>query len=625
MQTIKSGCVRTVLKQTPGKQFNAQSCQGSRLTYGLLKIFYIQTQNDITMNRPDFRYVMICLVTTFYFLQPIKSLAQNNETPPARELYKEILHDAYMPLDQDNMKTSAAVRGQSDRFFYTQVNINEFGENIMGDAANEPSIAVDPTNPNRIMIGWRQFDNVNSNFRQAGYAFTNDGGETWVFPGVIEPTIFRSDPVLASNSEGEFYYNSLTTHSGDFTCDQFKSTTDGEWDQGTYAYGGDKQWMTVDQTTEQGNGNIYAFWSAGPSVCGNRQFTRSTDANQSFENCSIIPKQPYWGSIATGSTGDLYVAGLTSDGISLIKSTNAKNAAEAVEWTHVSTVTLDGYPVPFAGMNSPNPDGLHGQIWIDIDRSQNTSPEHIYVLASVDPFNSNDPCDVMLTRSTDGGLSWDSPIKINNDESVTNWQWFGTMSVAPNGRIDVIWLDTRNNPGTFLSQLYYSYSDDDGTTWAPNEVLVDIPFDPHLGWPQQNKMGDYFHMTSDNEGADLAWAATFNGEQDVYYGRINSLVVGNSNIQSNQATNLKIYPNPARDLVNISFSIKHEGLVQLGIRNNIGQTIAEILNENKTTGDYLIQFNFKSTNSRRIASGYYSCELKIDNKIIETQPLIIID
>ncbi|MHC5114834.1 MAG: choice-of-anchor J domain-containing protein [Planctomycetota bacterium] len=33
-------------------------------------------------------------------------------------------------------------------------------------------------------------------------------------------------------------------------------------------------------------------------------------------------------------------------------------------------------------------------------------------------------------------------------------------------------------------------------------------------------MGDYFDMVSDDSGADLAYAATFNGEQDVYYIRI---------------------------------------------------------------------------------------------------------
>ncbi len=50
-----------------------------------------------------------------------------------------------------------------------QVNIDPNGEDILNDAANEPSIAVDPTAPHRMAIGWRQFDNISSNFRQAGW------------------------------------------------------------------------------------------------------------------------------------------------------------------------------------------------------------------------------------------------------------------------------------------------------------------------------------------------------------------------------------------------------------------------------------------------------------------------
>ena len=41
-----------------------------------------------------------------------------------------------------------------------------------------------------------------------------------------------------------------------------------------------------------------------------------------------------------------------------------------------------------------------------------------------------------------------------------------------------------------------------------------------VGWPQQNKIGDYYALVSDATGADVAYAATFNGEQDVYYVRV---------------------------------------------------------------------------------------------------------
>src|SRR6185369_17398916 len=43
------------------------------------------------------------------------------------------------------------------RFTHVQVNVSGDGMDIGGDAANEPSIAVDPANHDHIVIGWRQF------------------------------------------------------------------------------------------------------------------------------------------------------------------------------------------------------------------------------------------------------------------------------------------------------------------------------------------------------------------------------------------------------------------------------------------------------------------------------------
>src|SRR2546427_2802112 len=80
-----------------------------------------------------------------------------------------------------------------------QVNVNSSGQNIAGDAANEPSLCIDPTNPNRIAIGWRQFNSTNSSFRQAGFGFSTNGGSSWTFGGTLQTDVFRSDPVLASD------------------------------------------------------------------------------------------------------------------------------------------------------------------------------------------------------------------------------------------------------------------------------------------------------------------------------------------------------------------------------------------------------------------------------------------
>jgi hypothetical protein len=127
---------------------------------------------------------------------------------------------------------------------------------------------------------------------------------------------------------------------------------------------------------------------------------------------------------------------------------------------------------------------------------------------------------VHFVRSTDRGATWSEPVLVNDDPADNRaFHWFTTMAVAPNGRIDIIWNDTRSDPDGYLSELYHSFSWDGGETWSVNEP-ISPPFDPHLGWPQDDKLGDYYDMVSDELGVRIAYAATFNGEQDVYYLRL---------------------------------------------------------------------------------------------------------
>ena len=106
-----------------------------------------------------------------------------------------------------------------------QVNVDASGNNRIGDAANEPSICVDRNNPNRMSIGWRQFNSVASNFREAGFAYTTNGGTRWIAPGVLENNVFRSDPVLNSDTVGRFFYLSLVQN---FFDDLWRSITGGQ-------------------------------------------------------------------------------------------------------------------------------------------------------------------------------------------------------------------------------------------------------------------------------------------------------------------------------------------------------------------------------------------------------------
>ena len=127
--------------------------------------------------------------------------------------------------------------------------------------------------PSSIVIGWRQFDNIASNFRQGGWSFTTDGGQSWTFPGVLTPGIFRSDPVIHSDADGNFFYQSLLSS---FDLTLFKSVNGGaSWDNGVFAFGGDKNWQAIDTTGGIGNGNIYGTWQKFFGCCDDATPRRS--------------------------------------------------------------------------------------------------------------------------------------------------------------------------------------------------------------------------------------------------------------------------------------------------------------------------------------------------------------
>jgi hypothetical protein len=171
--------------------------------------------------------------------------------------------------------------------------------------------------------------------------------------------------------------------------------------------------------------------------------------------------------------------------------------------------------------------GLCGQAFLAVDRSGGPTNNNVYMLASVLPSGRN-TTDVMFVRSTNSGQTFSAPHRINDDPAPqNNWHWLGTFSVAPNGRIDAVWYDTRNAANNIDSQLFYSWSTDGGVTWAAN-IAVSDPFNPQAGFPQNEKIGDYITIVSDATGGNVAYTATYNvnpnavggHEQDVYYVRV---------------------------------------------------------------------------------------------------------
>jgi hypothetical protein len=441
------------------------------------------------------------------------------------------------PLEKYNMppaaprkiETSPRMVSQFGVFTSFQANVDANGNNILGDAANEPSIAVDPTDGNKMMIAWRQFNSIDSDFRQAGWGYTTDAGATWTFPGVLQNNVFRSDPVTKSDETGNFFYLSLqSTEQESFFCDDLWRSTNGgqSWTEQSpdeAGHGGDKEWFTIDTNVGgMGHGFVYQFWT-GFFACDVGEFNRSTDSGATWMTPINIPNSPDTGAMGVDTNGNLFLAGGGSP-FWCVRSSNAQNGGQTPTFDQTTQVNLGGDLIQ-GGVNGI---GLCGQTFVAVDRSGGSTNNNVYVVASVLPTGASNGTDVMFARSTNGGQTFSAPQRINDDPINHNkWHIFGTPSVAPNGRIDVVWLDSRNAANNIDMQLFYSYSTDGGVTWAPN-IAVSNSFSPQAGYPSNQKIGDYITIVSDATGGNVAYAATFNvnpnavggHEQDVYYVRV---------------------------------------------------------------------------------------------------------
>ncbi len=467
--------------------------------------------------------ISTCLVSLIALASASAQLAPTTRVP--RNVPLETYDNP--PAPPRKIETSPPMISQFGSFISHQVNVNASGQNILGDAANECSISVDPTNLSKMTIAWRQFNDVTSNFRQAGWGYTTNGGTSWTFPGVLENNVFRSDPVTNSNEIGQFFYLSLQSDVNlSFFCDDLWRSTNGgqtwvEQSANRGGGGGDKQWFTIDKTNGPGHGFQYQSDDGINCSGGGVEFQRSTNGGVTWQNPIVVPHGPVYGTLDVDTNGNLFIGGEGST-FYCVRSSNAQIGTQTPTFDRSTAVNMGG----FIGSGGINPAGLDGMVFLAVDRSGTATNNNIYMLASVVP-SGRSTTDVMFVRSTDGGLTFSAPLRINDDPvNPSKWHWFGTLSVAPNGRIDSVWYDTRNAANNTDSQLFYSWSMDGGVTWAPN-VAVSNAFNPFEGYPNQSKIGDYITIVSDNTGANVAYSATFNfnsargqHEEDVYYVRV---------------------------------------------------------------------------------------------------------
>src|SRR5262249_9340247 len=183
---------------------------------------------------------------------------------------------------------------------------------------------------------------------------------------------------------GQFYYLGVLTNGVtniNYHCDLFRSTNGGmTWQPMGQALGGDKEWMVIDTTTGPGRGNIYQAWSWAYNYANDpgKVFSRSTDGGLSWEEAIALPQFPIWGTLDVGPNGEVYVCGWDGSTFWVNRSTNAPNRTMTTAFDLTTPVNLGGGVI--FGSADVNPDGLLGQPWIVVDRSDTATRGNVYLL-----------------------------------------------------------------------------------------------------------------------------------------------------------------------------------------------------------------------------------------------------
>ena len=118
-----------------------------------------------------------------------------------------------------------------------------------------------------------------------------------------------------------------------------------------------------------------------------------------------------------------------------------------------------------------------------IDASGNL---YVVFAQNSDKRNKFATLDVYITKSTDGGTTWSAPHRVSS-VSTTSHRYHPAIGIDSLGRVNVSYLDRRDDPNNCRTNTYLSQSTDGGATFADSRVTdVDSDFDGNKNGP-----GDY--------------------------------------------------------------------------------------------------------------------------------------
>ncbi len=426
---------------------------------------------------------------------------------------------------------------------FSYVKINKLYTSIEPE---EVSIAVNPINPLNLVAG------ANISF----YYTSSDGGFTWSENRLSSTFGVWGDPCVIFDALGNAYYGHLSNPpSPGYWIDRIvvQSSTDGgqSWNAGAAIgfnpprHQQDKDWFAADMTGSPFRNNIYAAWtqfdsygSTNPADSSRILFSRSTDHGQTWSaavrvsdaagNCVDSDSTVEGAVPAVGPGGEVYLSWAGPLGIMFDKSTDGGQTFGPDVFV---TTQPGGWDFNISGIYRTN-----GMPVTSCDAGNSPFRGNVYVQWS-DQRNGVDNTDIFFIRSTDGGQSWGTVKKVNDDTAAAQ-QFFSWMTVdQSNGNIYVIFYDRRNTIGD-ATDVYVAKSADGGESFY-NFKLTDSSFTPR----SDVFFGDYTNIVARDGKVYPMWMRMDGTTLSVWTAIIND------------GTTFKLAVNPAWNMISLPLMV----------------------------------------------------------------------
>jgi hypothetical protein len=363
---------------------------------------------------------------------------------------------------------------------------------------NESSIAIDPTNPLRLIAAAVDYRNNSSRH----VYWSADGGKTWknqdlgqVYTGWQS----SNDPSVAFSHDGRGYlcyggFNRASNQSGQNGV-FLAITTDGgaTWPlkhipviehtlpQTADSAFEDKYYVHVDTATASPHrGNLYIPWKRVINRDSSTQIViaRSTDKGLTWrppvnvsERFASTSEDTTFGQsfplARTGPDGSVHVVwnSGTERAIRYARSTDAGLTFTAPRILH--TYNTFGTASTIAQQTNHRVKGtVRAECYpsLAVDCTNGPRRGWMYLCWAADKVPN-----IYFSRSTDGGTTWSTPAIAQSD--TTNDQFWPWLTVDPtNGDVAIMYFDSRDDAENLLVHCYVSLSTDGGSTWVDRRV-----------------------------------------------------------------------------------------------------------------------------------------------------------